>query len=202
MKRQTAALVATTALAAVLAGPLAAQSQGDWTLGVGLGWVNPKSNNGTLAGAKAEVGDNIRPTFTAEYFFRDNWGIEILAATPFEHNVFLGGSYAAKVKQLPPTVSVNYHIPTQTAFKPFVGLGLNYTTFFDESMAGGGKLSLDDSWGVAVHAGVDYQITDRGAMRFDLRWIDINTDASLNGVNIGSADINPLVVGVSYVHRF
>jgi len=201
MTRQTAALVVTTALAAALAGPLAAQSKGDWTVGVGIGWVSPKSNNGTLAGAKAEVGDNVRPTFTAEYFFQDNWGLEILAATPFKHNVFVGGGYAATVKQLPPTVSVNYHIPTQTAFKPFVGLGLNYTTFFDESSPLG-KISLDDSWGVAVHAGVDYEISDNGAMRFDLRWMDISSDVSLNGANIGTADINPLVVGVSYVHRF
>ncbi|MDX2483097.1 MAG: OmpW family outer membrane protein [Pseudodonghicola sp.] len=201
MTRQTAALLFSTALAAMLAGPLAAQSQGDWTVGVGFGYVDPKSDNGTLAGAAATVNESVRPTITGEYFFRDNWGIEILAATPFEHDVSVGGAYAATVKQLPPTLSVNYHIPTQSAFTPFVGVGLNYTTFFDETSPLG-TISLDDSWGVAAHAGVDYEISDNGSLRMDVRWVDINSDVTLNGAYIGEAEIDPLVWGISYVHRF
>ncbi|TDE40201.1 OmpW/AlkL family protein [Antarcticimicrobium sediminis] len=201
MTRQTAALLFSTALAAMLAGPLAAQSQGDWTVGVGFGYVDPKSDNGTLAGAAATINESVRPTITGEYFFRDNWGIEILAATPFEHDVSVGGAYAATVKQLPPTLSVNYHIPTQSAFTPFVGVGLNYTTFFDETSPLG-TISLDDSWGVAAHAGVDYEISDNGSLRMDVRWVDINSDVTLNGAYIGEAEIDPLVWGISYVHRF
>ena len=201
MTRQTAALLFSTALASMLAGPLAAQSQGDWTVGFGLGFVNPKSDNGTLLGAAATVDDSVRPTITGEYFFRDNWGIEILAATPFEHDVNVGGGYAATVKQLPPTLTVNYHIPTQSAFTPFVGLGLNYTTFFDEETPLG-TISLDDSWGVAAHAGVDYKVSDNGSLRMDVRWIDINSDVTLNGGYIGEAEIDPLVWGISYIHRF
>lgn len=201
MKRQTAALVFSTAVAAILAGPLAAQSQGDWTVGFGLGYVEPKSNNGTLAGAAASIGENTQPTFTVEYFFRDNWGIELLAATPFKHDVYLNGGYAATVKHLPPTLSVNYHFPTDTNFKPFLGLGLNYTTFFEESSPLG-TIALDDSFGVAVHAGFDYKISEKGAMRLDVRWMDINSDVSLNGAYIGEAEIDPVVVGISYIHRF
>ncbi|MGD9864467.1 MAG: OmpW family protein [Pseudodonghicola sp.] len=201
MTRQTAALVFSTALAAILAGPLAAQSQGDWTIGAGMGYVNPKSNNGTLAGLPSSINESARPIFTAEYFFRDNWGVELLAAAPFKHDIYRGGAYAGTVKQLPPTLSVNYHIPTQTAFKPFVGLGLNYTTFWNESSPLG-VLKVDDSFGVAVHAGLDYEISDRGAMRVDVRWIDINSDVTLNGAYIGEAEIDPVVWGISYVHRF
>jgi len=201
MTRRTAALVFSAALAAVAGGPLAAQSQGDFTLGVGVGYVAPKSSNGTLAGLAATVGENAQPTFTAEYFFLDNWGIELLAATPFTHDVYLAGAYAATVKHLPPTLSVNYHFPTQTALKPFAGVGVNYTTFFDETSPLG-VLRLDDSFGVAVHAGLDYQISDTGALRVDVRWIDINSDVTLNGAYIGQAEIDPVVWGISYVHRF
>lgn len=200
MKRTSAALALSTALVA-LAAPAFAQSRGDWTVGVGVGYVNPKSNNGTLAGASATVDSDARPIFTAEYFIRDNLGIELLAATPFKHDVKVGGAYAGTVKHLPPTLSLNYHFVTQSAFKPFVGLGINYTTFFDEKSPLG-NISLDDSWGVAAHAGVDYQISDSGALRFDLRWIDIDTDVKLNGTSIGTANIDPVVVGVSYIHRF
>lgn len=200
MTRTLAALALTTALSA-LAAPAVAQSQGDWTVGLGVGYVDPKSGSGTIAGAAASVDEAASATFTVEYFFRDNLGIELLAATPFKHDVFLNGGYAATVKQLPPTLSVNYHFPTQTALKPFVGIGVNYTTFMDETSPAG-TISLDDSFGLAAHVGADYQISDAGALRFDIRWMDIDTDVTLNGSPVGTASIDPIVVGLSYVHRF
>lgn len=200
MKRLISTLALTSALAA-MAAPALAQQQGDWTIGVGIANVNPKSDNGTLAGAVAEIDDGTALSLTVEYFFRDNWGVELLAATPFEHDINLNGAFAASAKQLPPTISINYHFPTEGKIKPFLGLGLNYTTFFEEETALG-NLKLDDSFGIAVNAGADYQISDRGALRFNVRWMDIETDATLNGTAIGSADIDPVVVNLAYVHRF
>jgi outer membrane protein len=200
MKRLISTLALTSALASMTA-PALAQQQGDWTIGVGIANVNPKSDNGTLAGAVAEIDDGTALSLTVEYFFRDNWGVELLAATPFEHDINLNGAFAASAKQLPPTISINYHFPTEGKIKPFLGLGLNYTTFFEEETALG-NLKLDDSFGIAVNAGADYQITDRGALRFNVRWMDIESDATLNGTAIGSADIDPVVVNLAYVHRF
>ncbi|KIC39506.1 OmpW/AlkL family protein [Leisingera sp. ANG-M7] len=200
MKRMVSALALTSALAA-MAAPALAQEQGDWTVGVGIANVNPKSGNGTLAGALADIDDGTALSLTVEYFFRDNWGVELLAASPFEHDINLNGAYAASAKQLPPTLSVNYHFPTQGVIKPFLGLGLNYTTFFEEETALG-TLKLDDSFGIAVNAGADYQISDNGALRFNVRWMDIDSDATLNGASIGTAEIDPVVVNFAYVHRF
>lgn len=194
------ALLLTSALA-LLAGPAVAQSQGDWTIGLGLATVDPKSDNGTLAGGAADIDDDVSFTFTFEYFIRDNIGIELLAATPFEHDISIDGAAAGSTKHLPPTLSVNYHFPTGSAWKPYVGAGINYTTFFDEESALG-TLELDDSWGVSVQAGVDYQITDAGSLRLNLRWFDIDADATLNGADIGTAEIDPFLFGVAYVHRF
>ncbi|TNF57302.1 MAG: hypothetical protein EP307_14235 [Rhodobacteraceae bacterium] len=201
MTRNKGILALTTALC-MAGAPVLAQSQGDWTFGLGVGWVNPKSNNGVLAGGAATVDENTQLIITAEYFFRDNLGVEILAATPFEHDVTIAGiGYAGTVKHLPPTISLNYHFPTQTAFKPYVGLGVNWTTFFEETSPLG-VLSLDDSFGLAVQVGFDYQISDRDALRLTARWIDIETDVSLNGAPIGTADIDPVVLSFSYVRRF
>ena len=194
------ALALSTALALVAA-PAFAQSQGDWTVGIGLGYVDPKSNNGTLAGGATTIGEDTQLTFTAEYFIRDNLGIELLAASPFKHDVAVAGVGNATVKHLPPTLSLNYHFPTQTKFKPYVGAGINYTTFFEESSALG-TIKLDDSVGFALQAGMDYMVSDRGALRFNVRWIDIETDVTVGGVAAGTAEIDPVVVGVSYVHRF
>ncbi|MGR3758774.1 OmpW/AlkL family protein [Roseobacteraceae bacterium NS-SX3] len=200
MKRMVSAIALTTALAA-LAAPAVAQQQGDWTVGVGVANVNPKSDNGTLAGAMADIDDGTALSLTVEYFIRDNIGIELLAASPFKHDINVGGAFAGSAKQLPPTLSVNYHFPTAGKVKPFVGLGLNYTTFFDEQSPLG-TLELDDSFGVAVNAGADFQVSDKGALRLNVRWMDIETDATLGGASIGTADIDPVVVNVAYVHSF
>lgn len=200
----TAAVLSALVLGAAL--PAAAQQAGDWTLGVGIGSVMPKSGNGALAPGELDVDDNIRPTLTFEYFFRDNWGVEVLAAWPFKHKLNIAGlGEIGSTQHLPPTISIQYHFATGTAFTPFVGVGVNYTNFFNEKATGpiaGADLKIDDSWGLAAHIGADYRISDRGAIRVDARWIDIDADVMLNGANIGKANIDPWVVGVSYIHRF
>ncbi|RJU10217.1 hypothetical protein XcmpCFBP7700_02520 [Xanthomonas campestris] len=207
MRKRSTLLFAALA-AASLSAPALAQSKGDWLLGVGAHQVAPKSDNGSLAGGTldVDVGTDIRPTITAEYFIADNWGIEVLAALPFEHDINIRGlGRVGSTKHLPPVVSLQYHFNSQGKVSPFVGAGINYTRFFSTETSGalaGNDLDLDASWGLAAHAGLDVKIGDRGALRVDLRWIDIDSDASLNGNRIGTVNIDPLVYGVAYVHRF
>lgn len=206
MKFRTSAL----ALALVLGGaatPALAQSAGTWTVGVGAHQVNPKSDNGELAGGTlpVEVESNVRPTITGEYFIADNLGIEVLASLPFKHDIAIDGlGTVGETKHLPPTVSLQYHFG-QGKVKPFVGAGVNYTKFFSEETSGaleGADLELDASWGLAAHAGVDFKIGDKGAIRVDARWIDIDTDVSVEGEKLGTVNIDPLVYGVAYVFSF
>jgi len=190
-----------------LAAPAFAQDAGQWTFSVGAHQVNPKSDNGSLAGntLDVEVGSNVRPTVTAEYFVRDNLGIEVLAALPFQHDVDIKGlGTVGSVKHLPPVVSLQYHFGDGKV-KPFIGAGLNYTYIFSESTTGalrGSKLRLDNSWGLAAHAGVDFKVSYNGSIRVDARWIDIDSDVKLNGANLGTVNIDPLVYGAAYVFQF
>lgn len=184
-----------------------AQSAGDMTLGLGLGWVEPKGDTGTLAGGlETSVEGAGRPTVTFEYFIKDNIGVEVLGALPFQHDISIAGlGVVGKTKHLPPVVSVQYHFPTQSKLTPFVGLGVNYTAFFDEEATGalaGSDLDLHDSWGLAGHIGLDYAISEKAALRADLRYIDIDSDVYLNGSKIGTVNIDPVVAGVSYVMKF
>lgn len=202
------ALTLATALAS-FAAPAFAQSQGDMTLGLGIGWVNPTDSYSQTAAPGSgliRADDNLRPTLTFEYFVADKIGIEVLAAWPFEHKAQLQGvGNVAKTKHLPPTVSVNYHFTNASAVTPFFGVGVNYTHFFDEKGIGalaGTSVSMDDSWGVALNAGVDYAINEKSALRANLRWIDIDTDVTVGGANIGKVEIDPWIVGVSYVMKF
>ncbi|MFD0727458.1 OmpW/AlkL family protein [Lysobacter brunescens] len=206
MFRRIAPLALAIALGG-LAAPAFAQQAGEWTISVGAHQVNPKSDNGKLAGGTVpiEVDSNVRPTITAEYFVRDNLGIEVLAAWPFEHDINVpGAGRVGSTKHLPPTVSLQYHFGQGTV-KPFIGAGVNYTRFFSTETTGilaGTDLELDDSFGLAAHVGVDFEVGEKGSIRVDARWIDIDTDAKLNGVDIGTVEIDPLVYGVAYVIKF
>lgn len=206
--RKDAVRTAFFLLLATAAAPTYAQSAGTWTLGVGAHVVDPKSDNGKLAGGTlpVDVDSDLKPTLTFEYFVADNLGLEVLAAWPFEHDIAIKGlGTIGSTKQLPPTVSLQYHFNAQGKVSPFVGAGLNYTTFFSEDTSGalaGSKLKLDDSWGVAAHVGVDFAVGARSAVRIDVRWIDIDTDVSLNGTKLGTVAIDPLVYGASYVMKF
>lgn len=209
---QLSRLVLASALA-LAASPVFAQSAGTWTIGVGVHNVAPKSNNGTLVGTplgnlKMDVSNNARPSVTGEYFLKDNLGLEVLAALPFEHDInVVGVGKVGSTKHLPPTVSLQYHFGAGKV-RPFVGVGLNYTKFFSthtEGVIAGTKLDLSDSWGLAGHIGVDFQVSEKAAIRIDYRKIDIDTDVKLNGANLGApntVNIDPSVYGVAYVFSF
>jgi outer membrane protein len=207
MRRKTLPFLV-LAVACAFAPAAFAQSAGDWSLAVGAHRVDPDADNGALAGGTLplDIGADTRPTIAVEYFLKDNLGLEVLAALPFEHDIAIAGlGRVGSTKHLPPTVSLQYHFNAAGRVSPFLGAGVNYTAFFEEKTAGaldGARLSLDDSWGLAAHAGLDFRVGAQDAIRVDVRWIDIDTDVTVDGESLGSARIDPLVYGAAYVRRF
>ncbi|WP_350656475.1 OmpW family outer membrane protein [Psychrobacter sp. S1-30-MNA-CIBAN-0213] len=211
MKLQSLVLATATALTMTTAFAVPA---GTWSIAAGAHMVDPKSDNGTLAdGAfSVDVDDDIRPTVSGEYFIANNVGIELLAAIPFEHDITLTTAdnveIEGKTQHLPPTLSIQYHFDGYNLpmnVKPFVGVGVNYTTFFKEKLylpEGPAKLKLDDSVGVAGHIGLDIPFAPTESFRIDARYMDIKTDVSLNGNDLGEVDISPWVYGVAFVKSF
>ncbi|MGO4702618.1 OmpW/AlkL family protein [Dyella sp. 2RAB6] len=191
--------------AASLAVALPAHANDDaWVLRFGAHVVDPKSNNGTLAGMKAKVSSDLKPTASVEYLFTPNWGAEVLVAAPFRHNVRLNGTQVAQAHQLPPVLGVNYHFMPERTVSPFLGLGLNYTRFFNIDGKGplhGTKVDIDSSWGVAAHAGVDVRIAPRWSITLDVRWMDIASEVKVDGAKVGRVTVNPLAYGVSFAYR-
>src|SRR5690606_18520805 len=110
-----------------------------------------------------------------------------------------------ETKHLPPTVSLQYHFAPAAKFRPYVGVGVNYTLFFSEDTQGalaGSKLELDPSFGLAAQLGADIALNDDWFVNLDLRWVDIDTDATLDGASLGSVAIDPVVFGLSIGRRF
>ena len=189
--------------AAVACSPLVANAhkQGDWLVRVGASNVDPKSDNHPLV----SVDDQVSLTFDVTYMYSSNIGLELLASAPFEHDITIDGTRVADTKHLPPTFSLQWHFLPDGAIQPYVGLGLNYTRLFSESTFGplaGANLSLDDSWGFATQVGVDVPIGDTWFVNGVVRYIDIETDAKLDGIDIGTVKIDPWVYGLHFGRRF
>jgi len=189
------------ALVAVSVGAWA-EDAGDWKVRAGAYMVAPKSDNSDLV----TVDDGVSLGFNVTYYFTPNWALEVLAATPFTHDINLvGGDKVAETKHLPPTFTLQYHFDTGSSFHPYVGAGLNYTTFFDEKTTGalaGTDLNLDDSFGLALQLGADLDLSENWFVNGDVRWINIETDATLDGTPLGTVEIDPWVAGIELGRRF
>ena len=185
-----------------------AKDAGDWTIRAGASVVAPKSDNGDLTGTLIGIDVKNATSFTFEvsYMFTDNLAVELLAAYPFKHDVHLDGlGKVATVKQLPPTLSFQYHFNPQGKWQPYVGAGLNLTTFFDEDTKGaleGTKLKLKDSWGPAAQFGIDYAFGEHMLVNANIRYIYIQSDAKLDGEKIAKIEISPWVYGINVGYTF
>jgi outer membrane protein len=195
--------VAVALVGGLLAGAAQAYEAGQWLARVGAYGVFPESDNLTLApGVNVDVDDGYSLGFNFTYMVNPNIGIELLAALPFTHDISLTGQgKIGDTKHLPPTLSIQYHLMPQGTVHPYIGLGLNYTNFFSESSRLG-SLKLDNSWGLAGQLGIDIDVAPNWFVNADLRYISIKSDATLNGVGIGTVDINPWVVGLTVGTRF
>lgn len=127
-------------IAAAFASPVAmAHQAGDILVRGGLAFVSPQTSSDNVLGTgELEIDSNMQLGLTLSYMLTDNWGVELLAATPFSHSVSTAGlGEVAKVKHLPPTLMAQYYFgDANSKVRPYVGAGINYTTFFDEEGRG------------------------------------------------------------------
>ncbi|MGB5259338.1 MAG: OmpW family outer membrane protein [Gammaproteobacteria bacterium] len=217
MKKQSlkGALAAILGTAAALSAvPAAAYQAGDMILRAGPAGVFPTGESegigGLPVGAKVEADDGYSLGINFTYMATSNIGVEVLGAWPFEHDIEGEGSISAldtvaKIKHLPPTVTLQYHFDTGSKFHPYIGAGINYTYFFDEDTKGalsGADLDLDDSWGLAGEIGVDYELQNDWMVSGQVWYIDIETTADVTGLPNFDVQIDPWVVMFSVGKKF
>lgn len=196
-------------------------------------------DRGVLAGSsihgKATLDSDTQLGLNFAYMITDHIGVELLGATPFTHNVHVkdtnlgipgvntvANGKLGQVTHLPPTLSLVYYpLDASWAFQPYVGLGINYTWFYHSSLSNQAKYGtakysnfhVRNTWGWAGQIGADYMITDNIMLNAQIRYIDIDTQATVDvnglyqaGIATGTSrarvnlDVNPWVymVGIGY----
>jgi outer membrane protein len=148
-----------------------------------------------------------------------NLDLDVVLGIPPKHDVQGRGTLApfgvvSKVKQASPTVFINYNFgDEQNRLRPFVGLGVNYTRFFDAestssgNLASGGptKIELSDSWGLAVQAGLNYKLADRWSVFGSVATADVKSDLKATTGSIErrtKIEFRPVAVSVGVGYSF
>ncbi len=190
--------------ASMLGVALGAQAHQADELFVRVGAVNiaPDASSGQVLGGGVDVDNALGLGFSGTWFFSQHLGLELLAALPFEHDIkgtgALKGLDIGSSKHLPPTLSLQYYPLDNQTFTPYIGLGLNYTVFFDEStssqldsaLAGDSKLKLDNSTGLAYQIGADWKLSDQLYLNAAVWKMDIDTTAHIYLDGAQAAKVN------------
>ncbi len=191
-----------------------------------------------LPGTGVAVDSNSQLGITATYMVTSHIGVGVLGATPFKHNIsgadgLNGVGKLAETKHLPPTLTLQYFpMDSASRLQPYAGVGVNYTTFFEEKTTNtlnavidsvaqanfgtpagtvdGSKLDLDDSVGVALELGVDYMLDEHFGLNAAIWWVDLETDATITALSgdteVGEittdVEIDPMVYMVGFTYKF
>lgn len=114
-------------------------------------------------------------------------GPAMLGSVPYD------GVEISTARWFAPTVLLEYNFfDESSAFRPFIGVGVNYTNFYDRNSTAGGnaatggptKISLSSSVGPAATAGLSYRITSRWHVyaSYSISRVNSNLTANTAGV--------------------
>ena len=141
--------------------------------------ANDLSGPFTPAGINIRVGDVTTAYFAYLRRLDDNWGLELAGGIPPKVKTYgkgpatvgsvpFDGQEVATAKWFSPSVLLDYRFLTPASpVRPYVGIGFNYTRFYDlqstpaGDAANGGptRVSLSKSFGPAGTVGASWQIT-------------------------------------------
>ena len=143
---------------------------------------------GLPAGTQTKADDNLVPTFAVEYYVTDAISVETIAGVT-QHDVdgrgaLAGAGLVSDAKIVPATLTLKYHFGKDGGVQPYVGAGPSYFIFIDEKPGatavalGATRQKMNDKLGVALQAGVDIPVNDKGlAVTFDAKRYFLRTTA-------------------------
>jgi outer membrane protein len=227
MNLNTTKVAMSTLVAAMAFGACAsasAQTAGTWSVSVGINDISPQGTTDafsapSIVNSTTKVHSDAQPVVEISYNFTDHISAEFGLGTPYKHELDGAGSLSGSgklgtLKQLPPTLFAQYHFMDANAqFRPYVGLGLTYAIFRDETGNGtltaitntGGQpttFKVDNAWGVTPQVGATYAFNSKWYADAMIGKTYISTTVHLSPGETASAPLNPLVGSLTIGYRF
>lgn len=174
--------------------------------------TNGISGIGIPPGADAETGDAWTVLLAYERLLTPNIGVELVLGWPPTISAKATGSVAflgdnvLEAKNVAPTLIFNYHFGNEgDRFRPYVGVGVNYTYFSDiKTSLPVNSVEMSDSWGWAVQAGLDYQLTPQWGLFASIARVDVKSDLVAVGSTVlkTTIDFKPVTYAFGVSYRF
>ncbi|MYM36614.1 outer membrane beta-barrel protein [Duganella sp. FT50W] len=157
---------------------------------------------GVGASDRIHVKNKTIPEVDISYFFTKNIATELILTYPQKHDVTLDGANIGSIKHLPPTLTVQYHFAPDATIRPYVGAGVNWTTFSKVKLLNGAGSLEHDSFGLALQAGVDFAIDKNWSINLDVKKVQIRSDVLIGGAKASRVKVDPVLLGVGVGYRF
>lgn len=182
--------------------------KGDLLVRVRALGVIPSEDDNTNLGDVA-IGKALVPELDFTYFFTENLAAELILGTT-NHSVDLetatGDVDLGNVNLLPPTLTLQYHLPLNNGkIKPYAGAGINYTIFYGVDSGVFKDISYDNKVGFALQLGSDFYINDKMFINADVKKIFLKTDVTIDtgaGTLPVEVNIDPWLLGVGMGMKF
>lgn len=205
---QKTTLLGSIALAlSVLTAPVAAQAQDQGHVLVRARALHLKSENGDTTGLGLSINDRTFLEVDLSYFFTPNLAAELVLTYPQKHTLYSKGSEIGELKHLPPTLLAQYHVTGLGGFRPYVGLGVNFTNFSDVKFSPAVVSALSPnvkrtSWGGAAQIGMDVPLGGGWLLNVDVKKVQLKTDVYAGTATAGTFKVNPTLTSVGIGYRF
>ncbi|NIE55516.1 MULTISPECIES: OmpW family outer membrane protein [unclassified Burkholderia] len=234
--------VAVCICSASLADNADAQSAGSITTSVGWLHIAPQGDatplivqsvggvtvNRQLAGTGAHASSTDTLGITTEYYVTDNLGVAMLLGMPLKVNLIGDGTLQkygtlGTTRPMPPAIELRYHFFSAAAtFRPYLGIGANYTwftqvratnsQFVSDSFGPGGsaRATLSASWNPVFEIGANYAVTRHWSVGTSVGYMPVKTHLTLYGqtatgtqiVSKSTLRLNPLSVFLNVAYTF
>jgi outer membrane protein len=185
---------------------LNAMAETPWLVRARAVHIDPADKSDPLAGVGASdrlsVSSKTIPELDISYFFTPNIAAELVLTYPQKHDVYLDGKSIGTFRHLPPTLLAQYHFLPGAQFDPYVGAGVNWTTFSKNRLLNGAASLEHDSVGLAVQAGVDVKLTGNWSLNLDVKKMRLRSDVLIGGVKASAVRVDPVLLGVGVGYRF
>jgi len=193
------------ALLPSLASAQAANDTGDWLVRLRATYLQSANKDST--GLDLAINDKTLPEFDVTRFFTPNIAAELVLTYPQKQTISAGGTPIGSLKHLPPVLTLQYHFTQLQGWRPYLGAGLNYTRFSDVQFDSATTTALHpsikrNSFGLALQAGVDVPIVDGWLFNADLKKVQISTDVSSSGTQVGTFKVDPWLFSLGVGKRF
>jgi outer membrane protein len=165
---------------------------------------------GVPPGADAETDNAVTLLLTYERMFTPNIGAEIVFGIPPKITATATGSVAflgevLSAKSVSPTLLLNYHFgaPGDT-WRPYVGIGINYTKFVSIESTLASNVEMSDSWGPAGQIGIDYALNKDWSLFASVAALKVKSNLVATGATVltTTIDFRPITYSFGVAYKF